>query len=109
MRRLSSRTTEPLTGAPARRSVSPDSPDRRIILLAVLLTAIALAYFYAADNYYFSTRMMAPIFQYLLMVNDIKTAWLTLGVCVLAGCWRNPAPILNVVDFVSAHAGAVAG
>jgi hypothetical protein len=42
---------------------SLDAPDRQIVVLGVLLTTIVLAYFYAADNYYFSTRYMSPIFQ----------------------------------------------
>jgi hypothetical protein len=110
MRRLSNRATEPLAaGATARRSASPpDTPDRHIVVLGVLITTIALAYFYAADNYYLSTRLMSQIFQYLLMVNDFKTAWLTLGVCILAAFWKNPAPFLKVVDFFGAHGAAVA-
>jgi hypothetical protein len=109
MRRLSNRTTEPLaTATTARRSAPPDTADRRIVVLGVLLTTIALAYFYAADNYYFSTRLMTQIFQYLLMVDDFKTAWLTFGVCTLAAFWKNPVPLLKVVDFFGAHGVAVA-
>ena len=67
-----------------------------------------LAYFYAADNHYFSTRQMTPIFRYLLMVDDAKTAWLTLGVCLLAAFWRNPVPLLKIVDFIGSHVTAVA-
>jgi hypothetical protein len=75
--------------------------------LGVLLTTITLAYFYAADNYYFSTRLMTQIFQYLLMVDDFNTAWLSLAVCILAAFWRNPAPILKTVDFLASHVTAV--
>jgi hypothetical protein len=89
-------------------SSSPDTTDRQIVLLGVLLTAIALTYFYAVDHLYFSTRRMAPIFRFLLMREDMKTAWLTLVVCLLAACWRKPAPILKLVDFLSAHEIAVA-
>src|ERR1700737_2547417 len=97
MRRFSNRTTEPVAAeATARRSVPPYMAERRIVVLGVLFTAIALAYFYAADNYYFSTRLMTPIFQYLLMVDDSKTAWLTLGVCILAAFWKNPRPLFKV-------------
>ncbi len=93
----------------AERAVnSQDATDLRIVLLGVLLAVVALAYFYAADHYYFSTRLMSPIFQYLLMINDFKTAWLGLGVCAIAACWKNPKPILKVVDFVSAHEIATA-
>lgn len=93
---------------PAPGSSSPDTTDRQIVLLGVLLTAIALTYFYAVDHYYFSTRQMAPIFRYLLMIDDMKTAWLTLAACLLAACWRKPAPILRLVEFVSANVVAVA-
>ena len=109
MRRLSRRTAEPFTAeANARGSAPADAADRQIIVLGILLTTVALAYFYAADNYYFSTRLMTPIFQYLLMVNDFNTAWLTLGVCVLAAFWKNPVPLLKVVDFVGSHVVGVA-
>jgi len=83
-------------------------PDRQIIVFGVLLTTIALAYFYAADNYYFSTRFMSPIFQYLLMVDDFNTAWLTFAVCILAIWWRNPAPFIKMVEFLGKHAVPVA-
>jgi hypothetical protein len=87
---------------------SIDVIDRRIIMSGVLLTTIALAYFYAADNYYFSTRHMTPIFQFLLMVNDSKTAWLTLGICISAAFWTSPAPIVRVIDYLAVHEIAVA-
>jgi len=92
----------------ARRSATHDAADRLTVGLGVLLTTLALAYFYAADNYYFSTRMMSQIFQYLLMVDDFRTAWLMFGVCLLAAFWKRSAPILRIVDFLTAHAAAVA-
>lgn len=109
MRLFSNRTTQVLSpqGA-AGSSAAPDTADRQIVVLGALLTALALAYFYLADNYFFSTKLMTPIFQYLLMVEDFKTAWVTLGVCVLAVFWRNPAPLLKVVDFCGAHGVAIA-
>jgi hypothetical protein len=82
---------------------SPDAPDRQIIVLGVLLTTIALAYFYAADNYYFSTRYMSPIFQYLLMVDDFNTVWLTFAVCLLAAWARNQAPFMKVAELLGKH------
>jgi hypothetical protein len=93
----------------ARRSAAPpDTADRQIVVLGVLLTAIALAYFYAVDNYYFSTRLMTQIFQHLLMLDDSKTAWLTLGICIGAAFWKNPVPFLKIVDFLGAHGVVVA-
>lgn len=82
--------------------------DRQIVGVGILLTTCVLAYFYAVDNYYFSSSRMSPIFQYLLLLNDVNTAWLTLGVCVFAACWRNCAPILRIVGFLGAHERAVA-
>ncbi len=43
---------------------------------------------------------MTPIFRHLLMVDDCKTAWLTLAVCIVAAFWKNPIPVLKVIDFV---------
>src|SRR5258708_24989149 len=108
MRPHSNRTTKPVVaGAAARTSLSPYSTERRIVVLGVLFTTIALAYFYAADHYFFSTRRMTPIFQSLLMVDDSKTAWLTLGVCIVAAFWKNPMPLLKVIDFVGLHVTTV--
>jgi len=67
-----------VTEAAAQSSPSPHASERRIVALGVVLTTIVLAYFYAANHSLFSTRRMTPIFQYLLMVEDAKTAWLTL-------------------------------
>jgi hypothetical protein len=86
---------------------SPDATDRQIVVFGALLTTTALAYFYAADNYYFSTRFMSPIFQYLLMVDDFNTAWLTFAVCILATWWRNPAPFMKMTEFLGKHVLAV--
>jgi hypothetical protein len=64
------------------------------------LTTLVLAYFHAADNHFFSTRRMTPIFRYLLMAYDAKTVWLTLAVCIAAALWKNPLPLFKVVDFI---------
>src|SRR5258708_6046231 len=50
---------------------------------------------------------MTPIFQSLLMVDDSKTAWLTLGVCIVAAFWKNPMPLLKVIDFLGLHVNTV--
>jgi hypothetical protein len=78
------------------------------MILCVLLSAMALAYFYAADHWFFSTQYMSGIFRYLLMNDDFDTAWLTLGVCTLAACWKRPAAPFKVVDWIGAHMAAVA-
>ena len=97
----------PSASPPDTPGSSLGTPDRQIVVLGVLLTTIALAYFYAADNYYFSTRLMSPIFQYLLMVDDFNTAWLTFAVCILAAWWRNPAPFVKLTEYIGRHVLAV--
>jgi len=76
--------------------------------LGILLSTGAVAYFYVLDHFYLSTRWMSSIFRYLLTVDDSKTAWLSLGVCVVAAFWRNPVPILKVVDFFGRNIAVVA-
>jgi hypothetical protein len=104
MHRRSNRTTEPFVAeATARRSASQYMAERRIIVLGTILTAIALAYFQAASHHYLSTQPMTLIFQYLLRVEDPKTAWLTSGVCAVAAFWKNPVPLLKIVDFFGSN------
>jgi hypothetical protein len=104
MHRRSNRATGPVvTEATTRLSATQHMAERRIVVLGSILTAIALVYFQAASHHYLSTRRMTLIFQYFLTVDDPKTAWLTLGVCVLAAFWRNPVPLLKIVDFVGSN------
>jgi hypothetical protein len=107
MYRYLRKTLKPFASRANTQGSSPRAPDRQIIVLGVLLTTTALAYFYAADNYYFSTRFMSPIFQYLLMVDDFNTVWLTFAVCILATWWRNPAPFMRVAEFLGKHVLAI--
>lgn len=108
MRRLSNRPTEPVVaGTAVHASPSAHVAERQIVALGVLLTTIVLAYFYAAEHSFISTRRMTPIFQYLLMVDDSKTAWLTLGVCIAAAFWKYPMPLLKIVDFIGLHVNTV--
>jgi hypothetical protein len=94
--------------ATSRESAQTWMTERRIVVLGVILTSIPLAYYQAAHHHYLSTQRMTPIFQYLLMVDDSKTAWLTFGVCLLAALWKYPAPLLRVVDFVGSNVNAIA-
>jgi len=104
MRRLPDSANEPVEPKTAsHRLFSPFLTDRRIIVLTVLFATILLLYFYAIDHGLLSTGPMSPIFRHLLTAHDSKTAWLTLGVCVLAALWRNPLPALKIVDFVGLH------
>jgi hypothetical protein len=108
MRLFSNRTTETVAaGAAARSCAPPPWAERRIAALGVLIAALALAYFYAADHSYFSTSRMTPIFRHLLMANDAKAAWLALAVCIFAALFRNPVLLLKVVDFVGSRISTV--
>jgi hypothetical protein len=108
MYRRSNRTVEPVVAeATARRSASQYMAERRLIVLGIILTTIALAYFQAANNRYLSTRSMTLIFQYLLTEEDSKTAWLAFGVCAVAAFWKNPVPFLKIVDFVGSNIKAI--
>src|SRR5258708_7309946 len=79
------------------------SSDLRVILLSVLGSVICVAYFQTLDLMGFSRARFAPIFQVLLTVYDAQTALLTVVVCVLATFWKNPEPILRMVDGLALH------
>lgn len=80
---------------------------RHLILSAVLADAVCLGYFYVVDRTLFSTAGFAPIFRFLLLHDDSRTAWVALGVCALAAAWRRPAPLLALVDRLGRHPLAV--
>jgi hypothetical protein len=87
---------------------SPEhSADRRIVILAIFLSTLAVAYFFAADHLFFSTRFLSKIFRHLLQKDDAKTVWLSLGVCLCAACWKRPEPVGIVADFLTAHIALV--
>jgi len=88
-------------------SAPPPAATRTVIGLALLASILALVYFFAADRHVFSTRHMSSIFRHLLLVDDAKTAWLTLSVCVLAACWPYPAPIVKLLDGIGRHVAVV--
>jgi hypothetical protein len=81
--------------------------SRHVVPFALLAALLCLAYFYLVDRVIFSTAVFAPIFKFLLTTYDAQTAWLALGVCIIAAAWRKPAPILRVVDALAAHPRAV--
>lgn len=82
--------------------------DRRIVWASVSLSAICLAYFFALDRLLFSSAHFSPIFRLLLTVEDSRTAWLSLAVCVLAALWNRPAPMLRLADFFGNYPYAIA-
>ena len=82
--------------------------DRRVVRWSAVLSAICLAYFLALDRWAFSSAHFSPIFRLLLTADDSRTAWLSLGVCLLAAVWKRPAPLLRLADFLGNHPYSVA-
>jgi hypothetical protein len=82
--------------------------ERHLNWVAVLLSAMCLAYFYALDRFLFSSAHFSPIFRLLLGVYDSRTAWFALTICVLAASWNRPAPLLRLADFFGNHPYSVA-
>jgi hypothetical protein len=82
--------------------------DSRVVRLSAVLSAICLAYFLALDRLLFSSAHFSPIFRLLLTGDDSRTAWLSLGVCLLAAVWNRPAPFLRLADFFGNHPYSVA-
>ncbi|HEV7613177.1 MAG TPA: hypothetical protein VGO37_14955, partial [Steroidobacteraceae bacterium] len=77
--------------------------DRRIQLTTVAASALCVGYFYALDRVLFSSAHFAPIFRQLLIVDDFRSAWLALAICLLAAVWKRPAPIVRLADFFGNH------
>ncbi len=77
--------------------------DRRLQLAGVMLCAACLAYFSLLDRVLVSSTGFSPMFRYLLIAYDSRTAWFALAICVLAVFWTRPAPILSLVEGVGRH------
>jgi hypothetical protein len=77
--------------------------ERRLILAAMTLSALCLAYLYLLDRFLFSSAHFSPIFRFLLMSLDRQSAWLVLLVCVLAAAWNRPAAALKCVDLLACN------
>jgi hypothetical protein len=82
--------------------------ERHLDCVAIFLSAMCLAYFYALDRFLFSSAHFSPIFRTLLGVYDSRTAWLALTICILAAIWTRPGPILRLADFFGNHPYSVA-
>jgi hypothetical protein len=80
---------------------------RYLVPSTLFVSLCCLAYFYLVDRIIFSTAVFVPIFRFLLTVYDAQTAWLAVGVCIVAAAWRRPAPILVVVDAFARYPRAV--
>ena len=77
--------------------------EREVRATGVALGAACVAYFYLLDRMVFSSANFSPIFRDLLTRHDLPAAWLALVICISAGLWRRPAPILRLVDFIGQH------
>jgi hypothetical protein len=82
--------------------------ERDVRATGLALCAACVAYFYLLDRIVFSSAHFSPIFRDLLTRYDLHAAWLALAICISAGLWRRPAPILRLVDFVGRHPTAIA-
>ena len=79
---------------------------QRVIWVGTSLAVMCLAYFHMLDHILFTSTAFSPIFRFLL-APDSKAAWIGLAICCMAALWNRPAPILRVVDFLSARASWV--
>lgn len=77
--------------------------ERRLYFAALAFCALCVAYFYVLDRGLFSSARFSPIFRFLLLSYDAKAAWLVLGVCVLAGFWNRPTPMVRFADLIGEH------
>jgi len=81
---------------------------REVRATGLALCASCVVYFYLLDRFMFSSAHFSPIFRDLLTRYDVHAAWLALLVCISAGLWRRPAPILRLVDFIGRHPVGIA-
>jgi hypothetical protein len=77
--------------------------ERHVRMTGLALCAACVAYFYLLDRMVFSSAHFSPIFRDLLTRYDLHSAWLALVICISAGLWKRPAPILRLVDFIGRH------
>jgi len=98
-------TAGAISGKPSGHLVHADNirTARRMVLVVALSNALCLAYFHVVDRVVFSTAGFAPIFKFLLLHYDIRSAWVALGVCAAAATWRRPGPVLALVDHLGRH------
>ena len=61
--------------------------DRLWPLLAMLMSAVFLAYFVLLDRWLLSSKGFSPIFAVLLAVYDARAAWLSVLICFAALFW----------------------
>ena len=81
---------------------------REVRATGLALCAACVVYFYLLDRLIFSSARFSPIFRDLLTRYDAHAAWLALLICISAGLWRRPAPILRLIDFIGRHSIGIA-
>jgi hypothetical protein len=82
--------------------------ERDVRVMGLALCVACVAYFYLLDRIVFSSDHFSPIFRDLLTRYDLHAAWLALVICISAGFWRRPAPLLRLVDFIGRYPTGVA-
>jgi hypothetical protein len=75
----------------------------RTVLVAILSSVVCLAYFYMLDRLFFSSANLSVIFNLLLTVQDMQTAWIAVAICFVASVWNRPAPATRLVALLSEH------
>jgi hypothetical protein len=82
--------------------------ERDVRATGLALCAACVAYFYLLDRIIFSSAYFSPIFRDLLTRYDLHASWLALVICISAGLWRRPTPILRLVGFIGQHPVGIA-
>src|SRR5580704_10790087 len=82
--------------------------ERDVRVTGFALCVACVAYFCLLDRIVFSSDHFSPIFRDLLTRYDFHAAWLALVICISAGFWRRPAPLLRLVDFIGRHPAGIA-
>jgi hypothetical protein len=55
------------------------------------------------DRLFFSSANLSVIFNLLLTVQDMQTAWIAVAICFVASVWNRPAPATRLVALLSEH------
>lgn len=76
---------------------------RVLPLLVTLGSVLCLSFFYLLDRIGFSSSHFSPIFQFLLIVDDPDTAWMSLAACLLALIWSRFQLPQTLAGWCAAH------
>ena len=89
--------------APEFGNSSGSGSGQLVVLIGILTTVICLVYLCLLDRAVVSTDRFSPIYRFLLIVYDFKTAWILAVATCLAAVWRNPKPALNLAQALGEH------